>query len=273
MTPAMSMTGTMQATPFLTTSAGFSQVRTPLPLGVPSLAQQSINPNFRLAPNLTIGQAAFNISTIGQALQQVPPFAFRGNPFAFGGGFGNGFGASPFLMAGYGGISPYYASPYMMGGYGGYGGAMMTANYAGGYGSSMLADPYANTMSSTGYSSASYPQVATTTNVTDAKVVLPAANTTLVSNSSSDRPLDAREIWIYDDYFSPTTTWIRAGTSIRWINYSYHEHSITSTDRLWDSGPLRRGAEFRLTFTEPGTYQYMCRYHSGQMAAKIIVSK
>jgi hypothetical protein len=61
------------------------------------------NPFFQVRPGLTVGQAAYNISTIGQALQNVPGFGM--NPYS--GGFGNPYAS-------------LYANPY--GGYGGYGG-------------------------------------------------------------------------------------------------------------------------------------------------------
>jgi plastocyanin len=36
---------------------------------------------------------------------------------------------------------------------------------------------------------------------------------------------------------------------------------------------VKRGAEFSLTFSKPGTYRYTCRYHPQQMTATITVTK
>jgi len=60
-------------------------------LNLPSVANQSINPIFRIAPGLSLPQAAFNTTVTGQALRQVPPFAFGVSPFA---GSGLGLGAA-----------------------------------------------------------------------------------------------------------------------------------------------------------------------------------
>jgi hypothetical protein len=120
---------------------------------LPSLAAQSINPVFRIAPNLTLPQAAYNTAVSGQAIRNIPPYALGYNPYPqvanFGGlgAYGAGVGAfSPF------GGSALTTSPYSYGsaalGAGGIGGAALsTSPYtAGGYGASLdagLGSPYA----------------------------------------------------------------------------------------------------------------------------------
>jgi len=66
---------------------------------------------------------------------------------------------------------------------------------------------------------------------------------------------------------------VPAGTTVRWINYGQHNHSVASGEGGWDSGPMKRGGEFSLTFSKPGTYRYTCRYHAQQMMATITVTK
>src|SRR6476469_8174159 len=57
-------------------------VRSPgTPLITPSVANQAINPNFRISPTLSLPQAAFNTAVAGQAISQVPAFAFGFNPY------------------------------------------------------------------------------------------------------------------------------------------------------------------------------------------------
>ena len=43
---------------------------------------------------------------------------------------------------------------------------------------------------------------------------------------------------IYDFYYSPTGTSVRAGTAVQWINRGPSAHTATSDDGLWDSGSL-----------------------------------
>jgi hypothetical protein len=87
------------------------------------------NPNFRINPNLTLAQGAFNTAVMGQAFRQIPPFALGFNPFVsplsvgslstspFGAGLGAGYGTgydASLSSGGYGGYNPYmpYYDPY-----------------------------------------------------------------------------------------------------------------------------------------------------------------
>jgi hypothetical protein len=88
----------------------------------PEAAAQS--PGFQVRRGLTIGQAAYNIATLGQALSFVPPYTLGFNPYprvVVNPGAANQFASlysNPYATsAGYG--SSYY-SPYLSG-YGGYG--------------------------------------------------------------------------------------------------------------------------------------------------------
>jgi hypothetical protein len=82
---------------------------TPLPV------DQHINPNWMVAPGLSLSQAAFNIQTVGRALQNVPPYALGFNPY------GSAMIAAPPIGAGYGGYgSGYPATMYSSGNTGDY---------------------------------------------------------------------------------------------------------------------------------------------------------
>jgi plastocyanin len=248
----------------------------PMPIFTPSVVGQSVNPNFRISPTLTLPQAAFNTAMIGRALSQVPPYAFGYSPYP--------------QVANFGPVFPGM-NPYGMGSFG-YGGAMMTTGMYGSYypmGSSMMTNPYggyagmsmttpytaptAPAAAPAGGQAASYPMVTPSQGVADARLVNPTGNSTLVSASRPQRPAKTRDVWIYDNFFSPATLLVPAGTTVRWINYGFHTHTVTAQSGAWESGPVRRGAEFSLTFTEPGTYRYSCRFHPGQMAGTITVTK
>jgi hypothetical protein len=87
---------------------------------------------FQLRPGLTVQQYTHNLAAIGQALQNVPPYAFGFNPYRGGGGF------SPYAAA-LNNQAALYSSPYL----GGYANPYNTASlssygnggYGGGYGS------------------------------------------------------------------------------------------------------------------------------------------
>jgi plastocyanin len=238
---------------------------------IPSAALQAINPNFRLGPNLTLPQAAFNISVIGQALRTIPRWAFGNSQMA---GYASGYGSmmSYPMSGGYGG-GGYGGGGYGGGGYGGggSGGGMMASNYGG----QMMSNPYAGmpAMTQSEATTTSYPAVSGSSSIRDARLVMPAATSALVESKPPEHPATTRDVWMYDNFFSPATIWVPAGTTVRWINYGSHTHSVASQQGLWDSGPIKHGAEFSVTFVEPGTYVYVCRYHPTEMVANVIVSK
>jgi hypothetical protein len=84
------------------------------------------NPYFQVRPGLTLQQAAFNVAVMGQALQNVPPYALGYNPYRGGGGLAGAAtlanNSNPYLNA----YAAAYSSPYM------------GANYA----ASMYGNPY-----------------------------------------------------------------------------------------------------------------------------------
>jgi amicyanin len=75
---------------------------------------------------------------------------------------------------------------------------------------------------------------------------------------------------IVDFAFSPATLTITAGDTVTWTNGDPIVHTATSTTGAWDSGDLEQGASYSFTFTEPGTYDYLCTPHPS-MTGRIVV--
>jgi plastocyanin len=75
---------------------------------------------------------------------------------------------------------------------------------------------------------------------------------------------------IGDSTFSPASLTISVGDTVTWRNADDRPHTVTSNDGVFDSGNLDEGQGFSFTFTEPGTYAYLCEYHT-EMQATIIV--
>ena len=55
---------------------------------------------------------------------------------------------------------------------------------------------------------------------------------------------------------------VQPGTTVRWVNYGQHSHTVTANDGSWDSGDIKPGASYSATFKQPGTYYYYCRHHT-----------
>lgn len=71
--------------------------------------------------------------------------------------------------------------------------------------------------------------------------------------------------------FTPPTLSIKVGDTVRWFNDDSLPHTVTATDRAWDSGNLSPGGSFERRFDAPGTHAYGCRYHPW-MVATVVVS-
>jgi plastocyanin len=71
---------------------------------------------------------------------------------------------------------------------------------------------------------------------------------------------EVRDVELYDNYFSPSFLMVASGKTVRFINRGRHHHTTTA-DWLWESGELKRGASFSITFSRPGRYYYHCRNH------------
>jgi len=131
----------------------------PNPLSRPGIVPFPVNPNQYVAPNVTARQLAFNVATLGQAYQQVPPYLLGYNPYpspvissgpvvanAGYGGMANPYALStvastnPYMSSAALGTSPYSLSTSPTGGGSGY-----TPYYAPGAGYSYQ-DPYGSAL-------------------------------------------------------------------------------------------------------------------------------
>jgi plastocyanin len=71
--------------------------------------------------------------------------------------------------------------------------------------------------------------------------------------------------------FEPARITVDAGTTVVWRNNDQVEHTVTASDRSWDSGIIRPGASWERTFTRPGNFDFYCTPHPF-MKGVVIVS-
>jgi len=64
-----------------------------------------------------------------------------------------------------------------------------------------------------------------------------------------------------DNRFEPPMVKIPVGTQVTWVNRGINAHTTTGLDVFWDSPVMVTGRKFSVTFTQPGTYRYLCREH------------
>jgi plastocyanin len=61
--------------------------------------------------------------------------------------------------------------------------------------------------------------------------------------------------------FQPQTITVSVGDSVVWHNLDTATHTVTANDGSFNSGDVTSAASYPRTFTQPGTYEYYCKYH------------
>ena len=79
------------------------------------------------------------------------------------------------------------------------------------------------------------------------------------SGSASTAAADLIEISDFE--YAPDAVTVPAGTTVTWRNYDKAPHTATADNGLFDTGDLDRGDSKGISFDEPGTYSYFCRFH------------
>lgn len=73
-------------------------------------------------------------------------------------------------------------------------------------------------------------------------------------------------ITMHDVGFSPATVEVPRGTTVEWTNAGSMPHQVMGTDLAFeDSNLLRTNETVTRTFTEPGTYTYVCGPHQNMI--------
>jgi plastocyanin len=109
--------------------------------------------------------------------------------------------------------------------------------------------------------------------------VTPATNDSVSSVAPASAPRAARaamtvEVAMQDYLFSPATTNIAVGDTVRWANKGNAPHNTTSDGGAWASKQLMNSGEsYSFKFTSAGTFTYRCTLHAGQgQKGTIVVS-
>lgn len=91
---------------------------------------------------------------------------------------------------------------------------------------------------------------------------------------SEDAPAEgAATVTIEQSRFSERELVVPVGTTVTFINLDGFAHTVTSSEDsplAFDSGTMNEGAEFTVTFDEPGTYAYFCEVHPTMRATVVV---
>ena len=100
-------------------------------------------------------------------------------------------------------------------------------------------------------------------------IMLSVILTTIPSVSAEDHDISITDAM----NFNPEDLTINVDDVVTWTNNDGMAHTATSTDGpvSFDSGNIAAGATWSFTFTEAGTYNYKCDYHSSMTASITVV--
>ena len=79
-------------------------------------------------------------------------------------------------------------------------------------------------------------------------------------------PVVPGEVRIEAFSFGPEAVTVDAGGSVTWTNLDRTAHTVTQNGELLDSPDLASGDTYEVTFDEPGTYEYFCKFHPAMRA-------
>jgi plastocyanin len=70
------------------------------------------------------------------------------------------------------------------------------------------------------------------------------------------------EVEIAEFLYEPEALTVEAGTKVTWANSDRAPHTATADDSSFDTGTLDKGDSASITFDEPGSFSYTCRFHA-----------
>jgi plastocyanin len=90
--------------------------------------------------------------------------------------------------------------------------------------------------------------------------------TEVVETPASDNLIEIKNFG-----FSQASITISPGETVSWINMDRVSHTATAIEGSFDSGTLGKDDTFSHTFSERGTFNYLCNFHPNTMKGTIIV--
>jgi plastocyanin len=71
--------------------------------------------------------------------------------------------------------------------------------------------------------------------------------------------------------YSPSSVQVVRGGTVTWTNRGKLEHTATSAQGIFDTTDLNPGQSRTITFSNPGTYQYKCSFHSNMNGTVVVL--
>ncbi|WP_082956100.1 cupredoxin family copper-binding protein [Mycobacterium sp. E3339] len=93
-----------------------------------------------------------------------------------------------------------------------------------------------------------------------------------MSASAPAAPVSGNQVNIDGFAFAPTTLTVPVGTTVTWTNRDEEPHTVAASDGSFHSPGMGTGATFTHTFTDAGTFDYVCSIHP-MMRGTVVVTR
>lgn len=70
--------------------------------------------------------------------------------------------------------------------------------------------------------------------------------------------------------FEPRVAQVKAGVPVTFTNHGGADHTVTFAGLDFDA-TIPPGGQATYTFTQPGTYEYACKFHPPDMKGRVVV--
>jgi plastocyanin len=93
-----------------------------------------------------------------------------------------------------------------------------------------------------------------------------------MSVTASTAPASGNQVSIDGFAFAPATLTVAAGTTVTWTNRDEEPHTVAASDGSFHSPGMGTGATYAHTFTDAGTFDYVCSIHP-MMRGSVVVTR
>jgi plastocyanin len=76
-------------------------------------------------------------------------------------------------------------------------------------------------------------------------------------------PWEGDAVAMQGNRFTPAERVVPPGASLVWVNLDPEDHDAVASDASFESPLIKPGESWTFTFTQPGTYPYVCTLHRG----------
>ena len=97
-----------------------------------------------------------------------------------------------------------------------------------------------------------------------------AVSSNLPKTVAASAPPAGAEVEINNFAFTPATITVPVGATVTWTNKDEITHNVVSTDESIRSQALDTNDKFTFTFTQAGTFSYVCSIHP-RMRGTVVV--